>query len=60
MASLYSVVNRRLAGFAAGSSSHLAILGALDQGCIGHGHLVYVFLTRPGGMVGYSRCLTSA
>ena len=40
--------------------THPAILGARGQGCSCHGHLVYLFLTRPGGMVGYCRCLTSA
>src|SRR5260370_52635 len=40
--------------------THAAIMGAREQGCSGHGHGVYVILFSPRGMVGYSRCLTSA
>ena len=39
---------------------HHAIMGAREQRCRCHRHRVYVFQTRPAGMVGYRRCLTSA
>ena len=61
MASLYSDVNRRLTGFAAGSpvSRPPPFRHARPRLRLSWS-LVYVFLTRPGAMVGYCRCLTSA
>ncbi len=38
---------------------HAAIMGARHQRCSRHGYRVYVFLSRPIGIVGYRRCLTS-
>jgi hypothetical protein len=36
-------------------------MGGRDQRGCRHGHLsIYVIPSRPGGMVSYSRCLTSA
>ena len=60
MASLYSTLNRRRVGFAAGSSSGTPPSWARASRAAVSWSFVYVVLSRPGGMVGYSRCLTSA
>ncbi len=59
MASWSAAVNRRLTGFAAGSSSGTTPVWARAANGAGVVAMVCVFLSRPGAMVGYNRCLTS-
>ena len=58
MSALYFSLNRRLVGLGAGSSfpTPTSWTGATRDAVVIV--IFYVFLTRPGGIVGYSRCLT--